>query len=491
MIKSLFKKILFYGIGPLAILGIFSCAEEENRENFIAIVEDHKITPEDFRLFYEFDPNFGIDSTGMDALKDQLDLYIDRFLAGMKAEEDDLWEDPIFIRAYKWERRQALLRQLYREVVEEKVVITDEETLQEFMDLSVEVTIRHLFTRTEARAEELYRQLKSGESFEYLASQVFQDTVLAKNGGNLGWLRLADFDENLSNAIKKLPVGQVSKPVSSKWGYHIIEVLNRREEKIIVEEDYIKLKPQLYKRIKNRKTRKLSNEFITNYVGELNPQLDKDSFRYLLFVIVPSTELEKKEYSYKILLTDGLITAAYEELDEHVDKVLISYQGGTVTIRQFLDAMQDIPMGHRPEFKSVRQLSNQIGIWQRDNLLLEKAIALNLDENEQVIKEINEFKAEHSYYYYHNQIRDNSRIPFFVVNYFQLSSEARAKAQHHPLARFHNLEDWRWWKAQQDLHQLLREDNPTIWINQTLLEQENTDIDWNHQIRMFMVRKPS
>jgi hypothetical protein len=127
----------------------------------------------------------------------------------------------------------------------------------------------------------------------------------------------------------------------------------------------------------------------------------------------------------------------------------------------------------------------------RDNLLLKKALKLNLDKNEQVLKELDKFMAEQSYDFYHNKVLDKLDMPFFVYNYFQISKESRLKAPDHPLARFHNLEDWRWWRAQRDLHKSLRDDKPDIWINQKLLRQENNHIDWNYQIRLFMVLKPS
>jgi hypothetical protein len=154
-------------------------------------------------------------------------------------------------------------------------------------------------------------------------------------------------------------------------------------------------------------------------------------------------------------------------------------------------AMKNIPLGQRPRFNSARQFSNQIGIWQRDNLLFEKAIKLKLDENVQVLKEIYSFKAEQSYYYYLNSLLDNLNPPSFVIDYFQLSEEDRFRTSYHPLSGFQNLEAWKWWRAQQDLHQLLRNQNPTIWINPKLLEKENNRIEWGNQIRMFMFRKPS
>jgi hypothetical protein len=478
MIKLFLKFRLNYLISLLLILGFLTCSEEKNQEDLIAVVEDEEILIDDFRIFYEFDSNFGIDSTGMDALKDVLDKFIDHYLARMKAEDEDLWDEPDFLRGYNWEKRQAMLRQLYFEVVGKSVEVTDEETLQEFMNLSVDVNIRHLFTKTEARIEELYRRLQAGESFEDLASEVFQDTVLSKNGGNLGWIKLVEFEGNLIEAIEHLKIGEISKPISSERGFHIIEVLNRKEQTIIVEEDYFRLKEKLYKRIAEKKSRKLSNEFVLDYIGQFNPQLTKLPFRQLLHVLVPPAEREKKEYTNKITLSDAMILAAEEDLSELADQDLIVYKDGSVSIREYLTALKEIPLGHRPKFNSAQQLSNQINVWERDNLLLKRAVDLDLDENEQVQKELHTFKSEQSYYYYLNGIRETMLIPHFVFNYFQISEESRFKAPDHPLAGFFNLETWRWWRAEINLRLELRRKNPSIWINQKLLEQEEKQVKW-------------
>jgi len=251
------------------------------------------------------------------------------------------------------------------------------------------------------------------------------------------------------------------------------------------------LKEKLYKRIKQKKSKKLSSEFISNYIGKINPQLSKLPFRQLLHVLIPPAEREKKEYTNKITLSNAMILAAEEELKGLADQDLIVYKGGSVSIREYLNALKEIPLGHRPRFNSVRQFSNQIGIWERDNLLFERAVNLDLDENEQVQKEIHSFKAEQSYYYYLNELMETMSIPHFVFNYFQVSEESRFKAPQHPLSGFFNLETWRWWRAEIDLRLHLRRENPSIWINHKLLEQENNRIDWSSRIRMFMVRKPS
>jgi hypothetical protein len=491
MIYPFFKFRFTYLISCLLILCFLACSKEKNIENLVAVVEDEEITIEDFRVFYESDPNFGIDSTGLNALQDELNKYIDQYLARLKAEEEDLWDDVPFVRAYQWEKRQAMLRQFNREIGEKSVEVTDEEMLQEFINLNVEVQVRYLYATSEARIEEINRQLQAGRSFESLAAMVFQDTILSRNGGDLGWLRLTDFEENLIERIRQLKIGQISKPISSIWGFYIVELLNRKENSQIGDEDYLRLKPKLKKLITKKKSRILSNKYISNYLGELNLKLNKLSFRQLLHVLVPPEGREKKEYTNRITVSDAMIIAAEEDLSDLADQDLITYNKGSVSIREYLHALMEIPSKHRPRFNNAQQFADQISEWERDNLVLEKAVELNLDENHQVQKEISAFKRKQSYNHYFNKLIENMPIPNFVYNYFQLPEESRWQATQHPLYGFYNLETWRKWRTELNLRLELRSEKPSIKINYKLLEQENKDIDWENQSRMFKVRKPA
>ncbi|NIT58787.1 MAG: hypothetical protein GWN00_21965, partial [Aliifodinibius sp.] len=132
-------------------------------------------------------PNFGIDSTGYGALLDELHKFIDQKLAYGKAQQTGLTQDSLFIKAKKWEQKQAMLRQLYREKVEKQIEITEEEIREAFVRHNIELHVRHLFTKDAERAQGLYDQLQEGASFEGLASQIYNDTSLANNGGDLGW----------------------------------------------------------------------------------------------------------------------------------------------------------------------------------------------------------------------------------------------------------------------------------------------------------------
>ena len=88
-----------------------------------------------------------------------------------------------------------------------------------------------LFTDEDARVR--LRQLRSrivgGDDFGVLARSHSEDTLSAKEGGDLGWVGPGDTVPEFEEAYQKLATGQVSEPIRTKYGWHIIEVQERRQ----------------------------------------------------------------------------------------------------------------------------------------------------------------------------------------------------------------------------------------------------------------------
>ena len=99
--------------------------------------------------------------------------------------------------------------------------------------------VRHILLKqdantTEAEAEKqvnnLYQQLKSGKDFALMAKQYSLDAASAVKGGDLGWVVSDELVPPFAEAMNALPLHTVSKPVKSPFGWHLIEVLDRKTE---------------------------------------------------------------------------------------------------------------------------------------------------------------------------------------------------------------------------------------------------------------------
>ncbi|PID66231.1 MAG: hypothetical protein CR975_03925 [Gammaproteobacteria bacterium] len=98
-----------------------------------------------------------------------------------------------------------------------------------------EAKVAHILIRdqdnpqAEKSINRLYRQLKQGANFSTLAGQYSQDPGSAANGGDLGWVRPGQMVPAFEQVMLKTPIGKISQPFKSRFGYHILKVEQRRK----------------------------------------------------------------------------------------------------------------------------------------------------------------------------------------------------------------------------------------------------------------------
>ncbi|MFX1411194.1 MAG: peptidylprolyl isomerase [Promethearchaeota archaeon] len=80
----------------------------------------------------------------------------------------------------------------------------------------------HILIDKLSKAQELYEDLKVGGNFENLARQ-FSKCSSKKRGGNLGEFGKGDMVPEFWNACIELKIGEISRPIKSQFGYHIIK----------------------------------------------------------------------------------------------------------------------------------------------------------------------------------------------------------------------------------------------------------------------------
>ncbi len=81
----------------------------------------------------------------------------------------------------------------------------------------------------ERQARSLYNRIREGASFEDLARANSDDPGSAAQGGRLGWVSPGELVPDFEEAMDRLQPGGLSEPVQSQFGWHVIEVLERRE----------------------------------------------------------------------------------------------------------------------------------------------------------------------------------------------------------------------------------------------------------------------
>ncbi len=88
------------------------------------------------------------------------------------------------------------------------------------------VRASHILVDTEEEALELKKRIENGESFESLA-QEYSKCMSREKGGNLGFFKRGQMVKPFEDAAFSLPVGVVSDPVKTEYGWHLIKVTSK------------------------------------------------------------------------------------------------------------------------------------------------------------------------------------------------------------------------------------------------------------------------
>lgn len=166
-------------------------------------------------------------------------------------------------------RREMLMRQVQQSQIRQRVSVSERDVdrflnqqpaQQQGQSFIEETRARHLLveltpTRNEnqarARAEQARQRLQQGEEFASVVREFSDDRGSSMNGGELGWVRPGQTVPAFEEVMGTLGPNQLSEPVRSQFGYHIIEVLERRRQDVTDESRREQVRQAIFQRRAN------------------------------------------------------------------------------------------------------------------------------------------------------------------------------------------------------------------------------------------------
>lgn len=148
--------------------------------------------------------------------------------------------------------RKEYLINHYLAIKIENLQPTDEELQTLFNDLRMNESVRasHILVKTEDEAKAVIDRVNKGESFEELAKELSTDTGSAANGGDLDYFEYTDMVQPFSEAAFNMEIGEISEPVQSEYGYHVIKVTDKKVDNAITLETKKSVLTEYYKSMK-------------------------------------------------------------------------------------------------------------------------------------------------------------------------------------------------------------------------------------------------
>ncbi|WP_298832183.1 peptidylprolyl isomerase [uncultured Planococcus sp.] len=167
------------------------------------LAENYEVTDEEVNAEYESN-------------KEELGESFDQFLAQNNQTEE----------SYKKVIRLNILQE---KALTEDVEVTDEEIQAQYDRQGTELNARHILVADEETANSLKKELDEGGDFAALAEENSTDTASGADGGNLDWFGPGAMVPEFEEVAYGLEVDEISEPVASEFGFHIIQVLEKRQ----------------------------------------------------------------------------------------------------------------------------------------------------------------------------------------------------------------------------------------------------------------------
>jgi peptidyl-prolyl cis-trans isomerase SurA len=222
-------------VAALCVAGCTATKKNDTEEPAIATLGSEPISVSEFRYVYEKNNAGNEDAYTHESVTDYLNLYTNFKLKVKEAESRGL--DTTM--AFKQEL-EGYKEQLAQPYLTEKSV-TDQLVKQAYERLQQEINASHILITLPQHASPedtlaaykkvtaVSQRIKNGEDFGKLAQEFSQDPSAAENKGNLGYFTAMQMVYPFEDAAYKTSSGEVSQPVRTRFGYHLIKVHDKRQ----------------------------------------------------------------------------------------------------------------------------------------------------------------------------------------------------------------------------------------------------------------------
>jgi peptidyl-prolyl cis-trans isomerase C len=285
------KKLLMLILSISFLFALASCAKkEEQKGKYLAKVGNVTITQADLEREFKTLPEFAQKLfEGSEGKEKFLEELVKKELLYQEALKKGLEKNTEYQKKVEDFRKLTLIGQLLEKEIETKAKVTDQdvkdyyEKHKEELSSINQIKAGHILVKTEDEAKKILERIKKGEDFTSLAKKYSIDIGSAKNGGDLGFFSPGQMVPEFEAAAFRLKKGEISKPVRTKFGYHIIRVTDKKTGKPL---EFDKVRNAIFQRLSAEKQKEFFDTYIDGLRKTYKVEINKEAI---------SKEEEKKE----------------------------------------------------------------------------------------------------------------------------------------------------------------------------------------------------
>ncbi|MBE0652520.1 MAG: peptidylprolyl isomerase [Bacteroidales bacterium] len=222
----------FFSLSTFLVLLFTGINAQDYKDEVLITIAGRDIPAGEFERIYNKNNNDNI--AQKQTVDEYLDMFINYKLKVIEAEEMGMDTTSKFLNEFNSYKKQLAQPYLTSEELTEQFAVEAYERMKE------EVNASHIMIRLGAEAPagdtlqaydklmEIRERVLKGEDFETVARATSDDPSARTNGGNLGWFSAFRMVYPFESAAYNTPIGEISMPVRSGFGYHILKINGRR-----------------------------------------------------------------------------------------------------------------------------------------------------------------------------------------------------------------------------------------------------------------------
>jgi peptidyl-prolyl cis-trans isomerase C len=223
-----------------SFLFVTGCSQEPRSDSpVLARVGDSVITHDDYIREISRVPEWARSNfKDLDGKGKFLDELVKKELVYQYAKKMRMQNDREYLDKVEEFKKMTLVTMILKKEVEEKTTL-DDEMVKAFYDensdkfrIGTEIKASHILVKTEDEAKDVAARLEKGSSFADLAKTLSIDKASGQKGGDLGYFGRGKMVPEFERAVLNLKPGEISNPVSTRFGYHIIRLDDIKEGKL-------------------------------------------------------------------------------------------------------------------------------------------------------------------------------------------------------------------------------------------------------------------
>ncbi len=264
---------------------------------------------------------------------------------------------------------------LYNKIMPASFDISSEELKDLYEKVKTGYKVAHIKVADRQLADSLYQLLKSGANFDSLVGAYSLDLRTVLYNGVIPWyFTYGTFARPFEEAAMQLAPGEISKPVETNTGYHIIKLIDKKQNPL---DSYEKVEYELKKRLKQIKRTDFVQDYITKLFKRFDYQVNEETAKRLL-------PLLKKRHENGTILKDEAMAKLW-------DHTIVRFSGGSLNVGDIVYKYNHLPRFERIPIRRYGDLNLILKMLSVQELMYQDALKMELEKDPIIVQKVKRF----------------------------------------------------------------------------------------------------